>query len=64
MLDNNLPFENTKRNVEKCYYAILEKYAEECDIIKYELEYYAGNKHKYIFLDRYGKQIMESANKF
>lgn len=55
---------DTKRNVEKCYYAILEKYAEECDIIKYELEYYVGNEHKYIFLDRYGKQIMESANKF
>ena len=55
---------DTKRNVEKCYYAILEKYAEECDIIKYELEYYVGNEHKYIFLDRYGKQIMESTDKF
>lgn len=55
---------DTKRNVEKCYYAILEKYAEEYDIIKYELEYYVGNEHKYIFLDRYGKQIMESTDKF
>ena len=49
---------DTKRNVEQCYYAILEKYAEECDIIKYELEYYVGNKHKYIYLDRYGNQVI------
>ena len=54
---------DTKRNVEKCYYAILEKYAEECDIIKYELEYYVGNTHKYIYLDKRGNQIMESVNK-
>lgn len=53
---------DTKRHVEECYYAILEKYAEECEIIKYELEYYVGNEHKYIFLDRYGNQIMESLN--
>lgn len=53
---------DTKKHVEECYYAILEKYAEECDIIKYELEYYVGNEHKYIFLDRYGERIVESLN--
>ena len=47
---------DTKRNVEKCYYAILDNYAEDCNIIKYELEYYVGNKPKYIFLNRYGDE--------
>ena len=51
---------DTKPHVEKCYYAIVDKYQEELDIVKYELEYYVGNEPKYIFLNRYGEQIMES----
>lgn len=52
---------DTKRHAEECYYAILEKYAEECDIIKYELEYYVGNKPKYIFLNRYGDEELNES---
>ena len=47
---------DTKRHAEDCYYAIMDEYAEDLDIIKYELEYYIGNKQKMIVYDRYGNK--------
>lgn len=54
---------DTKNHVEKCYYAIVDKYQEELGIVKYELQYYVGDNQKMDVYDRYGNQVMESANK-
>ena len=54
---------DTKRNAEECYYAIMDEYQEQCDIIKYEIEYYVGSSKKMIEFDAYGNQIMESVNR-
>ena len=53
---------DTKRHAEECYYAIIDEYAEDLDIIKYEVSYYIGNKQKMDIYDRYSNQIMESLN--
>lgn len=54
---------DTKRHVEKCYYAIIDKHQEECDIIKYELEYYVGKDKRMDEYDAYGNQIMEDVDR-
>ena len=52
---------DTKRHAEDCYYAIMDEYAEDLDIIKYEVSYYIGNRQKMIVYDRYGnKRLNES----
>lgn len=54
---------DTKRHVYDCYYAIIDKHQEECDIIKYELEYYVGKDKRMDEYDAYGNQIMENDKK-
>lgn len=54
---------DTKRHAYDCYYAIIDKHQEECDIIKYEVEYYVGNSKRMDEYDAYGNQIMENDKK-
>lgn len=52
---------DTKRHAEKCYYAIIDEYAEDCNIDKYEVSYWVGNKQKMDIYDRFGNErISES----
>ncbi len=51
---------DTWRNVEQCYFAIIDEYQDDLHIEKFELEYYVGNQPKYKFYDMYGDEIMES----
>lgn len=53
---------DTRKNVERCYYAILDKYSMDIDIVKYELSYYVGNDQRMIVYDSHGNQMMESNN--